>query len=344
MPISKRDLTAESRLSKDALRDSLRCCGLKLNAREYSDDEHARFKEARSLLDAGKTYVEVAAHFGVAWTVKEKKTATKKDTSLPNASDDRGVTAALPNGRAAGRGDVLDFPELKTRTIALGFPMEFGDLGELLEACELSSNGEPLAAERVEQFDEAVELLKQGKSLQDIRAHFGLAMVEPQTYQLPDLVNTARAKGHKLNYGQAIKAIKALGLDPNTREYSPAQAALIWKAFEVVAAGGSYDDVSQLSPDGVSLPQERIYERITARDSSKQLQTMNELAGIRARDLGPTMAKMEMQAMLRAFEEDEGYNRVWEGLGEYARARALGKNPKSQSNFGNSSESKLLKD
>ena len=353
MPISKKDLLAQTDMGEVTFRNTLRCCGLSNRAKEFSDEELARFNEARALLDADKTYAEVAAHFGVTWTVKDKKTATKKKT-LAAASDGEGTVesltdgkkenAALPAGHSSDDELVLDLRALQSRTSARGFPMEFGDLIELMETCKISVDGESIAVEQVEQFDEAVELLKQGKSLEQIRSHFGLSVLDLQTYTFPDLVDASKESGHKVGYGQAVRAIKALGIDPNTREYSHEQAQLIWKAFEIVAAGGSYELVSKLSRDGLSVPNGMTFAQFAERDSSAQLQAMSEAADVRVEGMGVTMAKMEMQALLRELREGEGYNQVWRELGEYMRARKNGKHPKSQSSFENTWESKLLRD
>ena len=341
---SKKELQSKFELNIKTLRSTLSACGLDPSKDDFSEEEVNTLTSARKMIaDEGKTYKQVAECFGgkvLAPSQKQKKTAALPASQHKQGNGLRSSTPVSPSPASP----MVDVPALQARSANLGFSLEFGDLVELLEACEIAVDEEAIASARVEQFDEAVQLLKQGKSLQDIRSHFGLSVVQQEAYTLPDLVNTSKQNGHRVGYGQAVKAIKALGLDPNTREYSAPQAKAISKAFELVAAGESLEEISKLSQDGSSVPNEVMFEQYASRDSSAQLQTMNELADVRARGMGPVMAKMELAALLRELREGEGYRQVWKQLGDYVKARANGHNPKSHSSFGNPSGSKLLGD
>ncbi len=63
---SKKQLGEEYGLNIKTVRRTLEACGLDLQKETYSEEEiHEYFQTARTMLDSGSTYSEVAAHFGV---------------------------------------------------------------------------------------------------------------------------------------------------------------------------------------------------------------------------------------------------------------------------------------
>lgn len=77
MPTTKKELEQEFGITRNTVMDTLKSCLLDTAKREYSDEEKARFAEARKLLSNKKSYEEVRAYF-------EAKTGKQKiDNSNP---------------------------------------------------------------------------------------------------------------------------------------------------------------------------------------------------------------------------------------------------------------------
>lgn len=63
---SKKQLGDEYGLNIKTVRRTLEACGLDLQKEAYSEEEiHEYFQVARTMIDSGSTYSDVAAHFGV---------------------------------------------------------------------------------------------------------------------------------------------------------------------------------------------------------------------------------------------------------------------------------------
>ena len=73
---SKKQLGEEYGLNIKTVRRTLEACGLDLQKEAYSEEEiHKCFQVARTMIDSGSTYSEVAAHFGVAEPAEAPPTA-----------------------------------------------------------------------------------------------------------------------------------------------------------------------------------------------------------------------------------------------------------------------------
>jgi glutamyl/glutaminyl-tRNA synthetase len=78
---TKADLEREFGLSKNTVRDTLKCCGLNTGRREYTQDEYLKFVSARQMLEQGKTYQEVADHFRVGARQVEDEAPSAQGTA-----------------------------------------------------------------------------------------------------------------------------------------------------------------------------------------------------------------------------------------------------------------------
>ena len=63
---SKKQLVDDYGINLKTVRRTLEACGLDLQKETYSEEEiHEYFQVARTMIDSGSTYAQVAAHFGV---------------------------------------------------------------------------------------------------------------------------------------------------------------------------------------------------------------------------------------------------------------------------------------
>ena len=211
-----KELREKLQLSPEPVKRTLRACGLDPNAKQFSEQDVERFLAARQMLDEkitdpkdkGKTgYERIAERFGGQAPPRKPATQSNsaKNKTLAAASDERPSeealpdrqeeTAALPTANSDAGELSFDIPALQARSAALGFAIEFGDLFELLEACGCAAYAEKFDASEVERFDKAVELLKQGKSLTEIREHFVGPEGKLDSFSLIDLVEQSKQKG-----------------------------------------------------------------------------------------------------------------------------------------------------
>ena len=77
---SKKQLVDDYGINLKTVRRTLEACGLDLQKETYSDEEVTeRFAVARTMIDSGSTYAQVAAHFGVEEPSETPPTAADID-------------------------------------------------------------------------------------------------------------------------------------------------------------------------------------------------------------------------------------------------------------------------
>ena len=322
------DLQQMVQLSPKPVKQTLLACGLDPQAKQFSQQDVERFLAARQMFneksdapeDKGKTaYERIAERFGGQAPIRQSAKQSTPAKSLTDGNGGEGKRA-LPHNISEVEGPqasspALDAPTLQARTVELGHPLEFGDLVELLRVCDICVDADSLDRSQLERFDKAIELLEQGKSLTEIRQHFGLAAEELKSYSLPDLVETSKQKGYKVGYGQACDTIRMLGLDPNTREYKAAQAQVILKGFELVAGGAAPEEIPSLLHEslGELPPTARKALDGSGVSRGRALGLMDELARVQAEQIAPVADRMLLTHLGRELKEGERSRAFWGG-------------------------------
>ncbi len=144
----KQELFGE--LSSADIAETLKACALD-SKDEYIEDEADRFRECRALIEQGKTYKQVAAQF-------------RKQDKLNQTGD------------AQAPANQLEMPELLAlASEQVGTRISLIEAGKILSACDLPDKEQYTSAE-CEVFVEACTLVKeQGKTYEEVAAHFGIA-------------------------------------------------------------------------------------------------------------------------------------------------------------------------
>jgi len=128
---------------------------------EYTEQECDKFNEARSLVEQGKTYEEVAVHFQKQQEHPQTNARGKK------SSKDKKVPSAMPLSQM-----------LAIASEQVGSRISLIKAGQLLEACGLCEREDDSYPEQeVARFYEACEMhLRLGKPLAEVASHFGVPM------------------------------------------------------------------------------------------------------------------------------------------------------------------------
>jgi len=126
---------------------------------DYTDEECSKFNEARTLIEQGKTYEEVAAFF-------------QGEVEQPQANG-KGKQSAKGKKTAS----LMTLSQmLMIASEQIGSRVSLIKAGQLLEACGLSERqDDTYPEEEVARFYEACELhLRLGKPLAEVASHFGV--------------------------------------------------------------------------------------------------------------------------------------------------------------------------
>ena len=138
-------------LSPEDIKASLNACAL-VEKDEYIEDEVYRFRECRSLIEQGKTYKQVAAHFRRQDKFKQTTDELKTEAELLDISE------LLALARDQG-----------------GHRISFKEIGSILASCGLSDKDQ-YTTEEGDRFLAACELIKQqGQNYEEVAVHFGLS-------------------------------------------------------------------------------------------------------------------------------------------------------------------------
>lgn len=167
-------------LSSVDITETLKACTLEQKD-EYMEDEVDRFRECRALIEQGKTYKQAAAQF-------------RKQDKLNQTND------AQPDANE------LEISELLAlASDQVGKRISLIEVGKILSACNLQDKDQYSAIE-CEVFVEACTLVKQqGKTYQEVAAHFGVAQEQensPERQQLLAQVQS-RVQNSMLNMSSA---------------------------------------------------------------------------------------------------------------------------------------------
>lgn len=344
---TKKELQARFELNIKTLKSTLSACGLDSSKADFSQEEVNRFSSARKMIaEEGKTYVQVAERFGgkvLATSSRQKKTA-----ALPASEDKQGngLVSSAPDSSLPAS-PTFDVPALQSRSAALGLPLDFGDLFDLLDACGCTCYAEQFDASEVERFDEAVELVKQGKTLSEIREQFVAPGGKLESFSLPELVEQSKQKGAAIGYYAAVQVIRQLGLDPNTKRYTPAEAKVILAGFELEEQGAPLDQLRLMNVKDGQFTVDDLYEQFAGADgASTLLQAFQDLADAQAKRLGPMVTKMKLASLARELKEGEASRQIIQQFRDYSLARIEGKSREeaSRSVLKRSPTSKLLRE
>jgi hypothetical protein len=91
---SKKDLASECNVSLSTVTRTLKSCNLDHKRDDFSEEEKARFKDARQMLDNGMSFDEVATTFGSSHTSSKARSA---DNTNGNAFDEAILKGILEN-------------------------------------------------------------------------------------------------------------------------------------------------------------------------------------------------------------------------------------------------------
>lgn len=224
MAISKPTLKAERGLGNTAFRDTLKCSGLDGPEGELSDEQKARFDEARSMIERGKSYAQVAQHFGIEWTVKPKQQGRKDKKVLPSApSDSSASEPAVSAALVASKDKNLTIAQLRELSVQKNHPLGFSELAGLIEVCGLPDR-ESYTAEQVAIFERGLRMLVDGKPFDEIRAEFTPDPLE--AVDLLGLIEQAKQAGVQISFREAVKVFKVCGMSPDREAYSAREREL----------------------------------------------------------------------------------------------------------------------
>lgn len=159
---------------------TLEACSLE-DKQDFTEDEFARIEYCRSLVEQGKTYKQAAAQF-------------RKQDKLK------------PPGDAQANTNTLEMSELlAVAGEQVGGKISLIEAGKILVACDLPDKEEYTGVE-CDRFVEACVLVKQqGKTYQEVAAHFGVATApddSPERQQLLAQVQN-RVQSSMLNMSSA---------------------------------------------------------------------------------------------------------------------------------------------
>lgn len=91
--ITKKDLESQFNIGYKTVIRTLDCCGLDSGKSDYAQEEIEQiFAVARQMIDSGKTYREVAEHFGVA---QEENSNPQAEQNVDNEAIAQGINIAV---------------------------------------------------------------------------------------------------------------------------------------------------------------------------------------------------------------------------------------------------------
>lgn len=175
-------------LSSVDIAETLKSCALN-HKDEYMEDEADRFRECRALIEQGKTYKQAAAQF-------------RKQDKLKPPGDSQSDANTL---------EMLELLALAGEQV--GGKVSLIEAGKILMACGLPDKEEYTGAE-CEVFVEACALVKQqGKTYQEVAAHFGIAQDTDDSFERQELlaeVQEMQSSVSSLSSTQAAQVMQAL--------------------------------------------------------------------------------------------------------------------------------------
>lgn len=174
-------------LSSVDIAETLKACTLEQKD-EYMEDEADRFRECRALIEQGKTYKQ-AAQF-------------RKQDKLKQTGDAQPDTNTL---------EMLELLALAGEQV--GGKISLIEAGKILAACGLPDKEEYTGAE-CDRFVEACTLVKQqGKTYEEVAAHFGVATSSDDSHQRQELlaeIQQMQSNVSSLSGTQALQVMQAL--------------------------------------------------------------------------------------------------------------------------------------
>jgi len=209
MPYTKQDLQNLYSLSLEDVDATLAACGLSLEQDEYADEQvQSGFDVIRKYFNEAQVtdFAAAAEMFSQLPAPKTKKTGRGKKQ---NNSLDKELGATT-------EGDDLDISQLLAlATQECSARISLIEAGKILSACDLPDKEQYTGVE-CDLFVEACTLIKQqGKTYQEVAAHFGVAQEQDNSLQRQQLLaqvqNRVQSSILNLSTNQAVQTKQALG-------------------------------------------------------------------------------------------------------------------------------------
>lgn len=170
MPYTKQTLQHLYALSIEDVNATLNACGLTIDRNEYSDEEiQLGFDVICEYFNSGiaSDYTRAAELFKKQQVAKEQSGALSQTTTKKTGKSKR------PTNENVALSDNLDISELLNRaTEKCGMRIKLSVATDILVACGLPDR-EEYTQEECARFLEACDLLNQGRTSEEIAAHFG---------------------------------------------------------------------------------------------------------------------------------------------------------------------------
>lgn len=164
-----------STLTQEDISSTLSACTL-VDKNEYTEFEADRFRECRDLIEQGKSYQQVAAHFR----------RIDKNLKPQNGQDEVDATEAML--------EISELLALASQQVETRISLT--EAVQILNACDLPDR-EQYSSLECDRFLEACALKQQGKTYEEIAAYFGIQQMETNNSQLMSAaldIDTAAAK------------------------------------------------------------------------------------------------------------------------------------------------------
>lgn len=170
MPYTKQDLQNLYSLSLEDVDATLAACGLSLEQDEYGDEQ------IQSGFDVIRKYFNDAqvSDFAAAAEMFSRQSSTESKSKKTGRGKKVGNSDQQESSAAIVESNNLDISQLLTQATArCGTRLTLAEANQILATCNLA-DCEQYTPEQCEVFFEACILVKQGKTYEEVAAHFGI--------------------------------------------------------------------------------------------------------------------------------------------------------------------------